>query len=199
MKRVELGRIVRLQVQRSSLKIGPARRRIYDPSPIQPVNRLRVSVDGVAFPHGDDLILDVHNAQHPDSKNRDGINPVSIGFTAHYNHIRSACGPHVTNGIAGENILVETDGPVALADIAGGISIAGEDGRRIDLTSVSIAHPCVEFSRYVLNDPDADPRDVAPMLRFLGDGMRGFYLSAAPGATSEIQIGDLVFAHRADA
>jgi hypothetical protein len=194
--RVELGRIVRLQIQRSSLKIGPDRLRRYDPSPIQPVNRLLVTAHGVSARFGGEDVLDVHNALHPDTKNRDGINPISVGFTSHYRHIRAACGPHVTNGIAGENILIETEGPIALDDIAGGLSIECQDGSRIDLSSVSIAHPCVEFSRYVLNDPVADPREVAPMLRFLGDGMRGFYLAAAPGVSAEVQIDDIVYATR---
>src|SRR5437588_713120 len=43
----ELGRIVRLQIQRSSLKTGEKPRRSYDPAPLLAVDRVAVGPEGV--------------------------------------------------------------------------------------------------------------------------------------------------------
>ena len=97
-------------------------------------------------------------------------------------------------GIAGENILVETERPVDLDEIAAGIVIEGMDGRRIELTSVSVAHPCVEFSRFVMGDPQAPSIAVSETLRFLGDGLRGYYALVEAREPLRIELGDRVFA-----
>src|SRR5690348_12666188 len=79
-----IGPIVRVQVQRSSLKLGERPRRRFAPGPITRVLALRIDRDGVTGISADgDLIVDVHNRTHPESKFR-GENGVSIGFTSHY-------------------------------------------------------------------------------------------------------------------
>ena len=72
-----LGRIVRLQVQEASLKLGQPPRRRYDPSPLRNVTELTLTPGGVvgrterAGP-----IVDDHHAGHPASKNRAGQNGI---------------------------------------------------------------------------------------------------------------------------
>lgn len=187
-----IGAIVRLQLQRSSLKLGATGARYFDPSPILPLDALYATSDGVQADSAGDL-LDVHNARHPNSKNVRGINAISVGFTSHYGRIRERYGPHVTDGIAGENVLVETSAPVALEDISGGLRIEGADGRVIELASVVVAHPCVEFSRFVLDDPFAPPAAVTPVLQFLDEGVRGFYAAVGSDEPRRIQLGDRVY------
>jgi hypothetical protein len=188
-----IGRVVRLQIQRESLKQGSARARYYDPAPIAAVERLMLTNEGVAAcgPDGAEQI-DVHNARHPASKNRE-INPVSVGFTAHYAAMRRRFGEHVTDGIAGENILVESERLFALEDLEGGVVILGDDGRRVELSSASVAHPCVEFSRHALGNPDATPLVVSQALRFLDNGVRGFYCCLESPRGTEVRLGDRVF------
>src|SRR5438132_10568239 len=81
----ELGRVVRLQIQRSSLKTGEKPHRVYDTVPILTVERLTVSPDGALgeADHGA-WIVDVHHRMHPSTKNPDGEHGISLGFTAHY-------------------------------------------------------------------------------------------------------------------
>src|SRR5207302_5006030 len=69
----ELGRVVRLQIQRSSLKTGEKPHRVYDTVPILTVERLTVSPDGALgeADHGA-WIVDVHHRMHPSTKNPDG-------------------------------------------------------------------------------------------------------------------------------
>ena len=69
-----LGEIVRLQVQVSSLKVGEAPHKRYDPEPLTSVPSLLVEPGGVIgrTAWGDDLI-DVHHRDHPASKQRAGI------------------------------------------------------------------------------------------------------------------------------
>ncbi|HJZ46707.1 MAG TPA: hypothetical protein VKE41_06060, partial [Roseiflexaceae bacterium] len=76
----EIGSIKQVQIQRSSLKQGQRPQRYYDPAPLLAVERLRLAPDGVVGlgPAGEQLI-DVHHASHPDSKNRQGMNAISIG------------------------------------------------------------------------------------------------------------------------
>jgi hypothetical protein len=186
-----LGRIVRLQVQESSLKMGEAPRRWYDPSPIMEVPDLRLTADGVvAVPEGDEVIVDVHNRLHPASKNR-GKNGVSIGFVSHYDAMRERFGGHMVDGIAGENILVEIDRMVDHAEIAKGLEIRLAGGERIELADVIVAAPCVEFARFALQFPrEARPdRTVTEAVKFLDDGMRGFY-ARYEGPAVMLSVGD---------
>jgi hypothetical protein len=189
------GTIVRLQVQRSSLKVGQAGARRYDPTPIVPVPALSVTVDGVCG-HDDTgaEIVDVHNATHPLSKNRARTNGVSIGFTSHYEAMRERFGEHVVDGLAGENILIELDGMVNPQDMPDTLVIQGDDGQEILLTDIIVAAPCVEFSRFAMQyPPDAKPnRTVSEALKFLNYGMRGYYARLSNPELGRISVGSTI-------
>ncbi len=88
----ELGRIVRLQIQRSSLKTGEKPRRSYDPAPLLAVDRVALGPDGVLGeePGGGAWLVDVHHRAHPETKNEDGVHGVSLGFTSHYSRPTAA-------------------------------------------------------------------------------------------------------------
>src|SRR5438128_5851712 len=62
----DLGRIVRLQIQRASLKTGEKPTRVYDPTPLLAVDRLALGPDG-ALGEGTDgsWLVDVHHRAHP--------------------------------------------------------------------------------------------------------------------------------------
>lgn len=188
----ELGRVVRLQIQSSSLKLGPPKGRYYDPAPLREVEVLDLDTHGVSAHLNGCHVIDVHNALHPDTKNRNGINAISFGFTGHYQRMRDEFAGHLVNGIAGENILIETDELVELEAVRAGVVILGAEGRRIELVDISVAHPCVEFSRYALADPVAEPRTVSTALRFLENGMRGYYAAVVTTKPLRIEPGDRV-------
>lgn len=190
---VEIGRIVRLQIQRSSLKVGPPAGKRYDPSPLLAVDRIGMDENGAFIDSPDGPLLDVHHGLHSESKNRGNINPISIGFTGHYDRIRDRYGALVEDGIAGENILVDVRRPIDLNTVSSGFVIEGSDGRRIRLGSVSVAHPCVEFSRFVMGDASAPPKQVSEVLRFLDNGMRGYYAVVTDGR-HKVHVGDVVYA-----
>jgi hypothetical protein len=135
-------------------------------------------------------IVDVHHHEHPSSKNRGGENGISLGFTGHYVEMRQRFGPHLTDGIAGENILIEADRQFPVEELANGIVVEGTGGRSLELLPVIVAAPCVEFSRYALNFPDGARPDatVTEALRFLDAGMRGFY-ATYEGEPAVIEVG----------
>lgn len=192
MTAVEIGRIVRLQVQQSSLKAGEVRARYYDPTPIVSVPSFEATAEGVTIDGPIGPILDVHHAHHPMTKNRTLTNSISIGFMSHYKRMRERFDAHLTDGIAGENILVETDRAFDLADVEHGFVIEGADGRRVSLVSISVAHPCVEFSRFALADGQAAPFVVSEALKFLDNGLRGFYALVDSETPSRVEVGDRV-------
>src|SRR5207244_1675063 len=107
----DLGRIVRLQIQRASLKTGEKPWRVYDPTPLLAVSRLAVGPDGVLGegPEGSWLV-DVHHRMHPSTKNDDGAHGLSIGFTSDYALMPERFADRVTPGCAGENVLAKTAG-----------------------------------------------------------------------------------------
>ena len=191
----ELGRIVKLQVQRSGLKnpaAPPARHpRVFDPAPLLEVPELSLTPDGVLGLPGD--VIDVHNRLHPETRNI-GKNPVSVGFTAHYALMRGRFGEHLPDGVAGENVLVESAASVDPTRLTGGIGIRTRDGQLVKLEQVIVAEPCVEFTRFALrltpNEPTND--DVTDGLRFLREGVRGFYATYA-GDAVVLRPGDAVF------
>jgi len=189
-----IGPIVRLQVQTASLKFGNRPHSWYDPAPIRAVPVLRLDDGGVTGIDGSD-IADVHHRGHPQSKFR-GENGVSVGFTGHYAQMRARFGSHLTDGISGENILVEAPGVFPVADVARGLVVVGANGP-VALTAVEFATPCVEFSKFCAGyardrRPDAM---ITETLRFLNDGTRGFYATLDHGLGDQaiIALGDLVY------
>jgi hypothetical protein len=187
-----LGKIVRLQIQRSPLKIGEKPNRAYDPSPILAVNELTLTPQGAVARALDGApLLDVHHADHPRTRNVKGVNALSVGFTSHYAAIRTQYGQHVADGCAGENILIETNGRVDWGRVAGGIAIqpAGADSPAW-LRVNQVAAPCREFSGYVMDGPGAAA--LKEVLQFLDDGLRGFYCALAGSEPVTIAVGDRV-------
>jgi hypothetical protein len=99
-------------------------------------------------------------------------------------------GDHLVPGIAGENILVDFEGRLTLDEVETGLAIDSADGSRVELGTVSVAHPCVEFSRFALDDLDASPQAVSRTLKFLDGGTRGFYGVVTSGLPATIRAGD---------
>ena len=186
----EIGKVVRLQVQTGSLKLGERPHRVYDPAPLAEVPRLRLTPRGAAGVRGGDDLLDVHHGDHPATKWEPG-REASFGFTSHYAKMRGEYGGHLADGCAGENVLVESAAVWTLQDLTGpgGLSFRNAaTGALLPLTCVSVADPCVEFSRYSIRNPLASPQEIKPVLQFLGEGTRGYVFT--PGAEGEVAIGD---------
>lgn len=194
-----LGTIVRLQVQISSLKMGQRPSSWYAPEFIRTVPALRIDdggVTGIDASGGSSVhIADVHHRDHPRSKYR-GENGVSVGFTGHYARMRDRFGAHLTDGVAGENILVAADRAVAESEVDGGLVIVGARGP-IEMTAVQHAPPCVEFSKFCAGYAPGQRADavVADTLQYLNLGMRGFYATLANGspASVTVSLGDMVY------
>jgi hypothetical protein len=187
--------VVHLQVQRSSLKVVDGDFKWYDPAPLFGVDELELSEDGVVgCTPGGELIVDVHNRRHPASKNGDK-NGISFGFTSHYAALRGQFGAHLTDGIAGENILIASETTISLEDAGGGVVIETGDGQCIELERILVAEPCVPFTRYALRYERDAPQDslVTESLRSLRYGRRGFYATCL-GPPGCIHPGDQVFA-----
>ena len=187
-----LGRVVRLQVQRSSLKVGERPARRYDPTPILAVPELLIGEDGSVGLGCAGPIVDVHNRKHPASKNR-GDNGISIGFTSQYREMRRVFGKHLADGIAGENVLIEVDSRVHESELADGLAIETAGGQTLILDAVIPAEPCVEFTRFALGISDLAPDDprLREALAFLRQGTRGFY-SRYRGPEMGLRVGDWI-------
>jgi len=189
----QVGTIVRLQIQRASLKTGEKPNRVYDPAPILAVDRLAVSPDGVLGGGQEGgWLVDVHHRAHPSTKNEDGLHGVSVGFTSHYTLMRDRFGKRIAPGCAGENILAEADRRLTLADLEVGLAIIGPDGlERLRLRVLQVAHPCRPFTGWALGGRvEADV--LKSHLQFLDEGMRGFYCVGE--GTGLIEVGDRLVA-----
>ncbi len=185
----QVGPIIRLQIQRSSLKTGQKPQRVYDPAPILPVDRLALTPEGVLGQGpGQSWIVDVHHRAHPATKNEDGRHGVSLGFSAHYGAMRDRFGSRIALGCAGENIIVETSRMFALDDLRGELALLGSDGRELVRISVlDVAHPCRAFTGWALRGR-VETDVLKSHLQFLDRGMRGFY--AVSKGTGIVSIGD---------
>jgi hypothetical protein len=190
-----IGTIVRLQVQEASLKLGERPRRWYDPAPLRTVPALGLDQRGVTgWTERGERVADVHHRDHPASKSAGGVNGISIGFTSHYVAMRRRFGTHLADGIAGENILVDTTETIGEEALAGGIVLETTAGRQVRLGGIMVAEPCVEFSRFALRHPEDAPSDtsVTEALTFLRHGTRGFY-ATLDGQPVTVRVGDLVY------
>ena len=195
----EIGRVKLLQIQRASLKAGERPHRYYDPAPLLAVEQLLLTPNGCvgALPDGERQI-DVHHAGHPESKNRRGLNGISIGFTGHYRRMREQFGEHLADGVAGENILIEAEQSFALDDLGDAIVIRCADGSFAHLGDLLVAAPCVEFSRFAhLGGDPLTSDELRATLQFLDNGRRGFYARLVEGPLeAPLRLGDRVFVLR---
>ena len=187
----DLGHIVRLQVQRSSLKTGEKPTRVYDPTPLLTVDRLALGPDGTLGEGRDgSWVVDVHHRAHPRTKNDDGVHGVSLGFTSHYALMRDRFGDRITVGCAGENIIVETERRIAFEDLEGGVVLLTPDGRELArLNVLQVAEPCRPFSGWALGDV-VEARVLKETLQFLEGGTRGYYCQGV--GSGIVAVGDRV-------
>lgn len=186
---VEIGRLVRLQIQRSSLKTGEKPNRVYDPEPILSVDEIWISPEGILGrgPEGS-WVVDVHHRAHPQTKNEDGLHGISVGFTGHYDAMRERFGARIAPGCAGENLIAETANRVPLERIAGGLAVVAPDGsERLRLEVLKVAHPCRPFTGWALGR-QVEPDALKAHLQFLDGGTRGYRCQAA--ASGMVALGD---------
>lgn len=176
-----LGTVVRLQVQRSRLKPGPRGTRVYDPAPLLEVAALEVGPRGVVGQTGGGPVLDVHHADHPDSRNNQLRNGISLLPRAHYALMRARYGDHLVDGVAGESLLLDTEGPWAA--LPEELALETADGGLLPLSGIVAAAPCVEFSRFCLRSDEG----VEQALEDLDHGTRGFY--ATVGGSGRVERG----------
>ena len=182
-----IGPIVRLQVQRSSLKTGEKPNRTYDPRPLLPVPALAVHPDGACGAADGGWVVDVHHRAHPATKNEDGLHGLSVGFTSHYAEMRERFGAHVAVGVASEKIIVDTDRHVTWDDMAPGCAVLDAGGRElVRLRVLQPAHPCRPFTGWALGGR-VEAAVLKEHLQFLDDGMRGYY--AVAEGTAVLQDG----------
>lgn len=190
-----IGTIVRLQMQIASLKVRETTREQYDPAGLWVAPAFDVAEAGVSSrDERGDLVLDQHHRDHPHSKNRRGVNGLSIGFTAHYALMRDRFGDHLTDGIAGENIVVDTARQVLPDEVANGLCIVPAEGSEMLLENIVVAEPCVPFTRFALRYPTEarSNRTVSEALTFLRAGMRGYYVTYR-GQPATLHTGDRVY------
>jgi hypothetical protein len=185
-------RIVRLQVQTDPVKVGRAPLRRYEPAVIESVPRIEVGPSGVVgLARQLGSVIDVHHVEHPRSRDRKGTAGVSLMGTGDYARLREAYGDHLTEGIAGETILLDAPEGLAGRVMPDQVTVLTAAGP-IALTQVRVADPCVEFSRYCLGQqPSATVDDaVRQALVDLDSGVRG-YRAVADGS-GVIALGDEV-------
>jgi MOSC domain-containing protein len=187
----DLGRIVHLQIQRSSLKTGEKPTRVYDPTPLVPVDRMLVGPDGTLGEGPDgSWLVDVHHRAHPHTKNEDGAHGVSLGFTSHYALMRDRFGDRITLGCAGENIIVETERRIALQDLERGVVLLDHTGQALArLDVLQVAEPCRPFSGWALGGV-VESRVLKETLQFLEGGTRGYYFVGV--GSGIVSVGDRV-------
>lgn len=194
---VLIGPVVQLQVQVAPLKGGKRPISWYDPAAITAVPAMEIDSGGVTGFDGEVVHHDVHHRDHPLSRYR-GENGISLGFTSHYGVMRGEFGDFLHDGIAGENLLVASDATHTEDEFAGGIVVMTAEGP-VDLTRVEVAPPCVEFGKFCLRYPRDRKADakVAKAVKFLHQGVRGFYATWQPTAEAStsprIAVGDLVY------
>lgn len=188
----EIGRIIAIQIQPASIKVGNPQR--YDPTRLLRVDEVLLAQPGViGVTRNGQQIIDVHNANHPQTKSR-GDNGFSIGFTGHYESMRCRFGEHMVTGCAGENIIVKTNRMYQLADLQAGLAIEqAKTGAFIFLTDIAPVVPCLPFSTYAAHRPLA-PSEVQETLQFLMYGRRGFLIELVDkGHTVSVQKGDILY------
>ena len=185
-------RILRLQVQRSPVKIGRAPMRRYEPGPLVPVTSIEAGPRGVHGITADgELVLDVHHQDHPQSRDRQGLAGILFMGTGDYAALRERYGDHVIDGIAGETMLLDAPDGLAGRPMPATVTVGTACGT-VHLHGVRVAEPCVEFSRFCLVQAVSPVVDdaVRRTLIDLDGGARGYRSIASSHGI--IAVGDTV-------
>lgn len=191
-----IGTVVHLQIQRERLIQAHGDGKIYRTEPLQGVAEMLLTSRGVLGRVNDGWMLDRHHDDHPTNPNSDPRRALSVGFTSHYAAMAERFG-RAEVGVAGENLIVETDGMVQPETVAGGFEIH-TPSHTIVLRESAIAEPCVHFTRFLLGRPDAPLEDVKEPRNFLRNGMRGFVMALEHLDTPvTVRAGAEVWAHPA--
>jgi len=179
--RERVGSIALLQVQRRRLK-GSG---VYELSPLVTSERLLLTREGTLAAHDGGWVIDAHHASHPQRTRWAPRSTVSIGFTSHYRKISDRFGDQPL-GIAGENIVIETDRIWTLDELAAGL-VFDIAGGGVELSGLRVAEPCIPFTRFLIGRPDAPAGELQEELAFLGSGTRGF-ITAMEHLESPVEI-----------
>ncbi len=189
----KIGTVAFVQVQRYSMKRTVDGDYQYDTNPLMRVDKLWLNDSGISGISDDKtVIVDVHSQAHPESKCR-GDNKISFGFLPNYDAMRERFGNHMTDGIAGESILIEVEGKLTDNLLDKQWILETADGQRVNLASVVVAPPCREFSIFCAQETIAGA-ELKDTLQFLHNGRRGYYAELADASmTCTVQAGDVLY------
>lgn len=181
-----LGNVVQLQIQRNRLTGDD-----FDPTPILKTDSIVVGEAGAVAASDGGWLLDSHHRDHPARVYWNADRVLSLGFTSHYGAMEQYFGA-APLGCAGENVTVSADEMVTADRLAGGVLIRGGD-RRLELSELKIAQPCLPFTRFLLGDSTSPEGPVEAHRDFLRGGMRGFVVGLQDlDQAVELRVGDEV-------
>ncbi|MGI9598839.1 MAG: hypothetical protein ACR2QK_21925 [Acidimicrobiales bacterium] len=181
MEQTIFGTVVKCQVSAQPL-VQDGR---YIESDIIDASELHLGVDGVVGWCDGRAVLNHHHRLNPRLRTWKPNRLLSIGFTGHYGAMADRF-PAAPLGCGAENVIVDCDRIVSVDDLAAGLQIRSADGATIDLEPAAVAKPCVPFTKFMLQDQDAEDELVAPNRAFLDNGMRGFVLGLANQSQSAV-------------
>lgn len=181
---MQLGHVYLVQIQPNGLIIDASGKTptgyIYDASRLVQVDQLKITPQGIeAIIPGGENVLDIHHIDHPGKKYGDD-DLVCVGFTPHYQAMRSRFGEHIVDGIAGENIIIKYSDEIWPEDIKQRLAIENQDTGEMGIFEFnSHASPCIEFTQFCLQDQynKVSKNIIKENLRFLDNGRRGFLLA----------------------
>lgn len=163
---------------------------VYDLDALIAVDRIRLTPDGFYGRLNNGWVMDRHHRHHPDSRYWHASEVLSFGFTSHYDRMWDLFRP-TPLGIAGENVIVDAPSMLTIDDISGGVIIETASGS-IEFHAPKIAEPCVEFTRFLTDRPDADARELKPWREQLRNGVRGYVVGFDGDEPFEVSTGDRV-------
>ena len=170
--------VLRVQVQTSRLKPLPAK--AYDPSPLLAVDAVEVDERGCVGLKDGERVVDVHHADHPDSRNVKLGNGISWVDVAAYERARERFGGHLVDGVMGETLLLDARPP------EGDLVLGG-----LLLVDVRPMPPCVGFSRWCARE-QVEGEELEAVLSWLSDGARGWAARVVGRGT--VTVGDVLAA-----
>jgi len=192
-----LGTITLTQLQPEGLIIQKSEEYFYDHTRLMRADQLKITPSGIEAVGPDGRrILDIHHLDHP-GKAYDKEDLVCIGFSSHYAAMRARFGEHMQDGLAGENIIVDTEEEIWPEQLGEQIAIENkETGSLAYLRVTRYARPCGEFSHFAANSQDKrlPAKELKDTLQFLDHGRRGYLLVAGKDqGPFTVQPGDRVY------
>jgi hypothetical protein len=178
----EIGKIVAIQIQTQ-----------VDAESLISVPKAFLAPNGVTgVQENGEEIQDIRHSEHPETIATNESKPLHMTFTNRYAEIREQFGEHVTDGMAGEHIIVQVNYPFDKHGMGNSLVLHNQqNGKMVRLVETQKLEATLELANFIKKDTIPEAMSEAAV-EFLAE-KRGYSAQPQIDEAVEVNIGDVLY------